>query len=464
MTAPPHGLLRDDDRALALVQQFGRTSTAFQALSPGLNHWFAETPGLVAYADTGSAWVAAGEPITAPEHAVTVARGFVDAARRAGRRVSFFATEGILAASPLFQRIQLGEQPMWDPRVWAEHVRTHKSLREQLRRARAKGVRVRRVTPDDIDAQPSLRAQLDTVVRHWLATRPMPPMHFLVEVAPLSLLAHRRLLVAERAEQVVGLLSMAPVPARQGWLFEHLLRDPSAPNGTSELLVDAAMQQLAQHDTPWATLGLAPLYGDVAPWLRIMRALSRPLFNFTGLAAFKRKLRPQHWEPIFLAYPAGASSAWAVADGLRAFAARPLWRFGIHTALRGPGPLLTALEWLLIPWTLLLVLAPADVWFPSDAVKWAWVVFDVLLYALLRLVRRRAWITGARVAATAVSLDAILTLWQALAWNVPRVSDWSAALLLGIACAGPLLTAPILWGAVRRLQWLTDSRPDSSAR
>ena len=52
MTAPPHGLLRDDDRALALVQQFGRTSTAFQALSPGLNHWFAETPGLVAYADT----------------------------------------------------------------------------------------------------------------------------------------------------------------------------------------------------------------------------------------------------------------------------------------------------------------------------------------------------------------------------------------------------------------------------
>ncbi len=175
MTAPPHGLLRDDDRALALVQQFGRTSTAFQALSPGLNHWFAETPGLVAYADTGSAWVAAGEPITAPEHAVTVARGFVDAARRAGRRVSFFATEGILAASPLFQRIQLGEQPMWDPRVWAEHVRTHKSLREQLRRARAKGVRVRRVTPDDIDAQPSLRAQLDAVVRHWLATRPMPP-------------------------------------------------------------------------------------------------------------------------------------------------------------------------------------------------------------------------------------------------------------------------------------------------
>jgi phosphatidylglycerol lysyltransferase len=82
------------------------------------------------------------------------------------------------------------------------------------------------------------------------------------------------------------------------------------------------------------------------------------------------------------------------------------------------------------------------------------VVFDVALYALLRAVRHRHWVAGATIAASAVTLDAILTLWQALAWNLPRISSLGGALLVVIACAGPVITAPILWGAVRRLRML----------
>lgn len=445
--------VRDDIRALALVTRFGRTGTAFQVMSRGLSHWFdTEVEALVAYQDTGKAWVAAGEPLSETSEAIAVAERFVKAAHTHGRRACFFATEGILSTSPNFHRFPLGEQPTWDPERWDGSVLSHRSLREQLRRARAKGVNARAIQPTEFANDPTLKSKLEAVVEHWLAARPMPPMHFLVETEPFMMLEHRQLFIAEQGEKVVGLLSLAPVPVRKGWLFEHLLRDPFAPNGTSELLVDVAMRSLANEGVRWATLGLAPLAGEIPRWLRWVRTLSRPLFNFDGLATFKRKLSPQQWEPIYLVYAKQHRAMTSLVDGLRAFAGGPLWKFGLRTALRGPQPLLNGLERMLIPWTLLLALAPTGLWFPSPIIHIAWVVFDVWLYLLLRAVRTRTWVVGATVVASAVSIDAILTLWQAIAWNIPRISTWGGAVLTVIACAGPLITAPILWGAVRRLR------------
>lgn len=443
---------RDDARALACIRAHGRTGIAFQALGRGLEHWF-DARGMVAYFDTGSAWVAAGEPIASREESIAVAEAFVEAARARGRRVCFFATEGILAASPRFRRVGIGEQPVWDPSRWADDVREHRSMREQLRRARAKGVVVREV---DADHAP-LRPQMETLIDRWHASRPMPAMRFLVDVAPFEHAAERRLFVAERNGEVQALLSIAPVPARGGWLFEHLLRDPSAPNGTAELLVDGAMRALHAHGVTWVTLGLAPLSGEVNSWLDFARRVSRSFFNFAGLASFKRKLRPHAWEPMYMAFPREQHAAVAMLEALRAFAGGSVVWFGVRTALRGPTPLLRALSWLLVPWTLLLALAPTTPWFPSRGVQVAWVLFDlVLLWAL-----HKEWRSGNyRLAvwiATAVSVDALLTLAQAVWWNAAHTSSaWERAVVV-VACAGPAIAAPVLWGAVRRLKQLVRS-------
>ena len=443
--------MRDDARAERFIAQWGSTATAFAALGQGIAHWFDENDrGMVAFVETPGGWVSAGEPIAAPEHVIAVAERFMQVAHAAGRRVCFFATEGSLAGSPHVQRLLIGEQPIWDPRAWDANVRGHRSFREQLRRARAKHVVVREVHAADLSTSSDLRSQINAVARDWLAARPMPPMHFLVRVAPLAHAEQRRLFVAERGDDVIGVLSLAPVPARHGWLFEHLLRQPRAPNGTADLLVDAAMRTLAAEHVPWATLGLAPLAGDVSTWLRRARAWSRPLFNFEGLAAFKRKLRPQQWAPIYLVYPKQASPTRALVDALRAFAGGALWRFGVRTAFRGPRPLLAALEWSLIPWTLLLAVIPTAPWFPSRSVQMAWVVFDVLLYVTIRTARRQRSVTLLRGVALAVSLDVVLTLWQAGTWNLPRTTTWGAACAVAIACLGPILAAPLLWGAVGR--------------
>jgi phosphatidylglycerol lysyltransferase len=459
---------RDDARTLALLRRFGHTATAFQVLAPGMAHWFTNdhcdghftaTPerhhrapgeisnqGMVGYIDTGAAWVAAGEPIAAREHTIDVARQFIDHAHALGKRVAFFATEGALAASPRFRRVLIGEQPVWNPVRWSEVLASHRSLREQLRRARAKGVTVRAVSHGDFSFDHALRG----LMQRWLATRPMPSMHFLVELEPFVHRGERMLFVAERAGVVVAFLSLAPVSARNGWLFEHVLRDPQAPNGSAELMIDFAMRNLGSKGVTWATLGLAPLAGSVAGWLRFVRTTARPFFNFEGLTSFKRKLGPSSWQPVYLAYPQERSSVLAMVDGLRAFAGGSLLRFGLHTVLRGPPPLLRALQLSLIPWTIALALWPADGWFPSPGVKWAWVTFDVLLLFGLQRLRQRWTRRLSMTLATLVSLDTLLTVVQATIWNMPRVQTALEAFIVLGACTAPALAAAVLWGAVHR--------------
>lgn len=91
--------------------------------------------------------------------------------------------------------------------------------------------------------------------------------------------------------------------------------------------------------------------------------------------------------------------------------------------------LLHALEWLLVPWTVCLALAPPYLWFPSGTVQGAWVMFDVLL-----------------------------TMLQAAWWNrasTHGMLGWGIVLL---ACLGPLLASIVLWGATRRMDTRQSSR------
>ena len=191
----------------------------------------------VAYADTGGAWVVAGGPIAAPEREAAVMERFADAAREAGRRVRFFALEE--RPPPSFRALPIGEQPIWDPQDWPAALARKRSLREQLRRARAKGVTVRLVAPEEVAAPDHpTRRSIDEMIAHWQDTRKMAPMGFVVHLDPYNLPEERRFFIAEHDGHVVGILIAVPIYARDGWFFEDVLRDPKAPNGTVELMFD----------------------------------------------------------------------------------------------------------------------------------------------------------------------------------------------------------------------------------
>jgi phosphatidylglycerol lysyltransferase len=272
-------------------------------------------------------------------------------------------------------------------------------------------------------------------------------MGFLVHLDPFSFPAYRRCFVADLDGAIVAFAGVIPVPAREGWFIEDVVRGARAPNGTAELLTDAVMTWTAEQGSDWLTLGLAPLAGDVTGLLRLARTGTSLLYDFEGLRRYKEKLRPTSWSPIYVLYPPAQSAASTIIDMLTAFSRGGLLRFGLRTLQRGPTAIIRLLAVLLIPWTLVLATPVAAPWFPTALVRWAWVAFDaVVAVALLRLLQKpsRRMVTALAIATL---LDAVLTVGQAAAWNVERVSSVTDVVIIVSACLAPLAATALLWGA-----------------
>jgi phosphatidylglycerol lysyltransferase len=322
------------------VLTHGRNATCYQILNPGFRRWFAsEGDAVVGYVSAAGVRVVGGDPVCPPERLAAVVAAFED---EAAGPVCYFGAEEhlaeVLRSRGPSDRLVLGAQPLWGPESLLRAFASKASLRAQVRRANNKGVIARRWLSEETTGHRGLARCL----ADWLATRGLPPMHFLVEPETLDRLVDRRVFVAERHGVPVAFLVASPIPARSGWLIEQIVRgsegDRRAPNGTSELLLEAAAADLVACGAELVTLGLAPLSGRGGgatspeidpPWLiRLLlagvRRFGRRFYDFDGLESFKAKFQPDAWEPIY-----------AIA-GERRFALRSL--YAIAGAFGGVSP------------------------------------------------------------------------------------------------------------------------------
>ena len=302
------------ERARVIVLKYGWNTTSYQILNPGIRRWFAASAdALVGFVAANGVRVVAGAPVCRKEDLKTIAAEFENDARQNNERVCYFCAESrlesIYANSQTHSKFILGAQPVWNPKNWAEIITKHKSLRAQLNRAKNKNVVVTEWSGEKARDNPLL----DEVLKEWLESKGLPPLTFLVEPDTLSRVFDRRVFVAERDKEILGFVLLSPVAQRNGWLFEQFIHRPGAPNGTVELMIDAAMRALAADKYDYATLGLAPLSkrADIEPfenplWLKFLLAWMRKhgqrFYNFDGLDAFKTKLQPEKWEPVFALY------------------------------------------------------------------------------------------------------------------------------------------------------------------
>ncbi len=311
VTAGPKGDPHDYYRARELVLEFGWNSTCFQIVNPGIEYWFGEDgESVVGFVTSGRSRVVAGAPVCRNEILPAVVQAFERDSARSKLKVCYFGAEArlenALRDSRDHSRVLLGAQPVWDPSHWINIVGRHQSLRAQLNRARNKGVVIREWPASEAHDSERLRDCL----RLWLDSKGLPPLHFVIEPDTLERLENRRIFVAEQGSTVVAFLVLSPIPERNGWLTEQFPHHPEAPNGTVELMMDTAIRFLADDGFEYVTLGLSPLSkrANIEPfdnplWLKIMLAWMRKhgqrFYNFDGLDAYKSKLRPERWEPVF---------------------------------------------------------------------------------------------------------------------------------------------------------------------
>lgn len=305
--------LPDAERARRLIMEHGWNGVCYQILNPGFRFWFsAAQDAVVGYVRRCRVRVVGGAPVCPLGRLGEVVEEFEADAHREHCTVCYFGAGIRLYEDcrhpPKYSVVALGAQPVWDPSGWADILARRASVRAQLYRARNKHVTVQEWKHDRYSA--FSREDLERCLAEWIQTRGMPTMHFLVEPDTLEQLTDRRIWTATRDEQLVGYLVASPVPRRNGWLVEQIIRCNKAPNGTNELLVDTAMRAFAADQCTYATLGLVPLstradeYIAGNPlWLRGLmiwaRAHGRRFYNFKGLEDFKSKFRPHEWEPIF---------------------------------------------------------------------------------------------------------------------------------------------------------------------
>lgn len=436
------------DRVLALLQRFGWNATSFQILESGFSYWF-DDDAVVGFVQRGKARVVAGAPIAAPERTALVTRRFLEASRAGGFRVTFFPVEHRLLRQVPMKHVKLGVQPWWNPERWERSLAAHRSLREQLRRARAKGVDVRPIDARRVTADPVIRRDIERLVTRWSAQKAMPPMTFLVDVEPFEFAEERRYWGAWRDGEMIAVAIAVPIYTRDGWFLEDLLREPSAPNGTTELLIDSILRDLAREGVPFVTMGMAPLAEAGEPFATIRR-LGAPFYNFDGVLAFKRKFHPDGEDDLFAAWEGNRSALIPIIDSLRAFARGGMLRFGLGTITRGPAPVVQLLGWLLIPWTAAIAHPASARFFPSRAIRVFWVVWDLLLVVPLIMLGRRWNPLLARVVLIAVGSDVCLSAVQIAKNGLPlrrRKRDW---ILIAAGLAAPVLAFAILTGARRR--------------
>jgi len=299
-------------RVRSLVLRHGWNATAYQIVNPGISHWLSpDEDAVVGYVDAGRFRVVAGAPVCTADRLPGVVDEFEAWCRATKHRVCYFGAEHrlemLLRRSRTHARVSLGAQPAWNPGGWPSILARRASLRAQLNRARNKGVTIAKLEPSCASNDSALRRLLD----EWLDTRGLPPLHFLVEPNTLERLHDRRVFVARREGEDVAFLVASPVPCREGWLIEQIVRGRAAVNGVNELLVDAAMREFAAEGARYVTLGLSPLspHAPAQPshgepfWLRVLlrwvRAHGRRFYNFEGLDRFKSKFSPDQWEPVY---------------------------------------------------------------------------------------------------------------------------------------------------------------------
>ena len=170
-------------------------------------------------------------------------------------------------------------------------------VRRKLRRASAAGVTAA------LDCGPDWQA-LARVNLAWVAARGREHGFSMGRFAP-EYCARQRVVVARKDDRVVGFASfhVACVRGERVWTLDLLRPDPSAPDGTAQALVLAAIEAARQDGAGRLSLAAVPLGcdpGERGPVARFGRRLAPGAM--AGLCQFKAGFAP-HWQRLYIAGP-----------------------------------------------------------------------------------------------------------------------------------------------------------------
>ena len=325
----------------AYYQLYGYSPHGLVAISEGASGWEStRAHGAVTFLEVGRTWLAS-EPLTAEADLETVAAEFLEHAARKKRLAAFvpvterFARAGVRVG---LDCIPVGQSPYFDLGEWNLSGKKLGTVRNELNKARREGVVVECVPGEQLPREEAERLQ-----RIWIGTRRSTGFGWVFASDTFSFPEYQKHFLARAAGgRLVGLLSAAPLPARNGYYFKDLNRHPEAPKGTSDLLIVSGMAHLRAEGAMVTTPGTVPLYAIDDPaavrqgQYRLATGLMRTLekrgegvYGFSGLYVWKSRFAPTWWEHEYALAP----KAWLAELRVGLAAARATAPGGIVSAI-----------------------------------------------------------------------------------------------------------------------------------
>jgi phosphatidylglycerol lysyltransferase len=202
--------------------------------------------------------------------------------------------------------VKIGSAPYFDLATWAPRGDRAKKARAGVNQARRAGVHVQKVMKVD----ETLVRETASLCKSWRTTRRSAiGFGWLFTVDVFEHKERKKYFTArDMTGTLVGFLAASPIPARDGWYLEDVLRKKDAPKGTTGLLVIEALDLLKREGASLATLGTAPLALEVnidpavnesprfAKVARVVATCFSVFYNFNGVRRFKGKFAASWWE------------------------------------------------------------------------------------------------------------------------------------------------------------------------
>ena len=290
------------ENIVQMVRRWGGATTD-AVLDPAMTIF--EYPGIegfIGYRPTMGCAIVFGDPICPPEAREDLARAFHRFTKEKKWSVVYIAATQSYAHWAVVNVcnaiIEFGEEfiftPPHDPR---KNTGTHGSLvRRKSKQAAREGTIVQEYLPHDT----AIEEGIERVKEEWLASRSGLQVH-ISNVYLFTDRAGKRWFYAKQGERIIAVIALNQLQAKQGWLLNHLMVVPDAPNGVSELLMATVLGTLEKENCSYCTVGviaardlgeirgLSPLSASIA---RGGFKIASKVIQLEGLNTFWGKFEP----------------------------------------------------------------------------------------------------------------------------------------------------------------------------
>lgn len=275
--------------------------------------------GFIGYLDYSPLYIALGEPVCPRDKYTYLTEHFLTFCRQQNKICIFILVgeEFVSATSHLsWTRILIGDDMIFNVQEYSPSGDKAKKVRSARNQIIRRGAKVKEYRPA-ISRSPELESEFEAVTSRWLQRHSRFQM-YLMKIDLFAFKELKRYFYVEYDGRVIGILTCLPIYARNGYLFEDLIRDPDSPNGATELLILEALRVYKEEGKDIATLGLSPRIVVQRDWglswwgcllTRLCVFSARKLGGLESLYHYRKKFNTRHSEINYLLkHPAGIAT------------------------------------------------------------------------------------------------------------------------------------------------------------